>query len=388
VLPQVISNKRLLYLDNAATTQVAPEVADMVCRCMREDYGNPASAHHVGITAEKHVATASTRLLTAIGDDDGRLGRLIWTSGGTEGDAMGILGAGRGNAKAGTKAVISAVEHSAVRESAVLLSEAGFEVVTVPVADTGAVDPERFAEACDGAAVAGLMLVNNEIGTVEPVAETVRLAKERNPRLHFHCDAVQALGKVAIDVGALGVDSLAVAAHKLHGPKGVGALWLRQGARMAPLWGGGGHQGGLRSGTLNVPGIAGFGTAIELALANLEATQARFRGFAESLIAAAESSNKTFRINGSGAERAPHVLSLAFAGVPAEPLLHVLESRGVMVSAGSACSERDRRPSHVLSAIRLGPEFGTLRFSFGRFTSDDDIAQAQTVLKDALQTFA
>jgi cysteine desulfurase len=354
---------------------------------MRHDYGNPASAHHVGITADKKVAAARETLLNAIGDPEGELGDVVWTSGGTEGDALGILGAGRGNARTGKKVVISAVEHSAVRESAALLRDAGFEVVTVEVGETGAVDPQAFADACEGAAVAGLMLVNNEIGSIQPVAEATRLAKDKNPDLHVHCDAVQALGKVTIDVEALGVDTLAVAAHKLHGPKGVGALWLKNGARVSPLWGGGGHQGGLRSGTLNVPGISGFGTAIDMAMKSLSEHQHRFEMYAAQLLDAAEATGRKFRINGYGAPRAPHILSLAFQGCPAEPLLHVLESRGVMVSAGSACSERDRRPSFVLEAIGLGPDYGTIRLSFGRFTTDDDVARACTIIKDAVATF-
>jgi cysteine desulfurase len=222
---------------------------------------------------------------------------------------------------------------------------------------------------------------------IEPVAEATRLAKKTNPDLHVHCDAVQALGKIAIDVDELGVDSLAVAAHKLHGPKGVGALWLRNGARVAPLWGGGGHQGGLRSGTLNVPGISGFGKAIDIAMQTLGEHRERFEMYAAQLMDAAESTGKTFKVNGFGSPRAPHILSLAFEGCPAEPLLHVLESRGVMVSAGSACSERDRRPSPVLHALGLGPDYGTLRLSFGRFTTDEDVKAACSIIKDAVATF-
>src|SRR5690606_11744651 len=174
--------------------------------------------------------------------------------------------------------------------------------------------------------------VNNEIGTVQPVAELARAIKQRRPEAHVHCDAVQALGKLPVDVSALGVDSLAFAAHKLHGPKGVGALWLRKGARLVPLWAGGGQQDGLRSGTLNVPGIAGMGEAARLAVAGLAENQARWRDLAGILVAAALRSGVEITINGDGAPRAPHILSLAFAGVPAEPLLHVLESRGVLVS--------------------------------------------------------
>jgi cysteine desulfurase len=180
---------------------------------------------------------------------------------------------------------------------------------------------------------------------------------------------------------------MAVAAHKLHGPKGVGALWLRKGARLVPLWGGGGQQDGLRSGTLNVPAIAGLGEAARLAMDGLFERQARWRGFAEILRAAAMRCGVAIAINGQDAPRAPHILSVAFSGVPAEPLLHVLESRGVLVSAGSACSERQRRPSPVLSAIGVRPDQGTIRFSFGRTTTQDQVERAAEILIHAVRDF-
>jgi len=232
------------------------------------------------------------------------------------------------------------------------------------------------------------MLVNNEIGTVQPVADAVRAVRARRPDVHFHCDGVQALGKVAIDIGQLGVDSMAFSAHKIHGPKGAGALWLRRGGQLDALWGGGGHQSGLRSGTLNVPGISGMGEAIRLAEADREAHLARWTEFAGVFLDAVHGAGLRFQHNGAGAPRAPHVLSLAFSGVPAEPLLHVLESRGVLVSAGSACSERDRRPSPVLSAIGLGPEYGTVRLSFGRETTSAEVERAAATLVDAVRSLS
>jgi cysteine desulfurase len=179
---------------------------------------------------------------------------------------------------------------------------------------------------------------------------------------------------------------VAFSAHKIHGPKGSGALWHRHGCQLDAMWGGGGHQDGLRSGTLNVPGIAGMGEAVRIAVAEREQHTARWADFGAELVAAARSSGCEMRVNGEGAARSPHVVSVAFRGIPAEPLLHTLESRGVLVSAGSACSERDRRPSHVLQAIDLGADWGTVRMSFGRETSAADIEQAAAVLTDAVRS--
>ncbi len=361
----------------------------MVIDCMEEEYGNPASAHHLGISAERRVKQARAQVLDAIGDPDGALGDLVWTSGGTESDAIGVIGAARARARRGRHLVYSAIEHSAVRESIAQLCRAGWDATEVPVDREGVVAPERLAEAVTGETqVVALMLVNNEIGTIQPVAAAAAAARAVNPEVHVHCDGVQALGKIGIDVGALAVDTMAFSAHKIHGPKGSGALWLKRGVQVDPMWGGGGHQSGLRSGTLNVPGIAGMGAAARLAESEREEHAARWDEFARTFLEAVGAAGCRFRHNGAGAPRAPHVLSLAFAGAPAEPLLHVLESRGVLVSAGSACSERDRRPSPVLQAIGLGPEFGTVRLSFGRQTASADVERAAAILVDAVRSIS
>ncbi|MCG8419423.1 MAG: cysteine desulfurase [Proteobacteria bacterium] len=379
-----------IYLDNAATTRVAIEVAAVVEECMRADYGNPSSAHHMGIAAEKWIKQASDRVLAAIGDPGGQAGHLLWTSGGSESDALGVLGAARALKKRGKHIVYSAIEHPAVRESAHLLERDGWRVGAFSVSSAGVTEVERVLDAvAEDTAVVALMLVNNEIGTIQPVAEIARAVKERRPCIHIHCDAVQALGKIDIDVRALGADSVAFAGHKLHAPKGVGALWLRRDARIVPLWTGGGQQDGLRSGTYNVPGIAAMGEAVRLACEGdgLAERRARWMEFAELLVSAAHQSGVSVAINGGDGHRAPHIVSLAFAGIPAEPLLHVLESRGVLVSAGSACSERSRKPSPVLTAIGASRDDGTIRFSFGRDTTRQDIERAAEILIDAVKDF-
>jgi cysteine desulfurase len=375
-----------IYLDNAATTRVCREVSAVVVECMEEEYGNPASAHHLGISAERRIKQARVILLGAIGDPDGKLGDLVWTSGGTESDALGVIGAARARSRRGRHLVYSAIEHSAVRESIAQLCRSGWDATEVPVSSQGVISPDELAEAVTAETqVVALMLVNNEIGTLQPVAEAVRAARARRPDVHVHCDAVQALGKVPVDVGDLGADSVGFSAHKIHGPKGAGAMWLKRGLQIDAMWGGGGHQSGLRSGTLNVPGIAGMGEAVRLAEGERAAHAARWAEFAATLLEAVRAAGCRFQHNGARAPRAPHVLSLAFAGAPAEPLLHHLEGQGVLVSAGSACSERDRRPSPVLQAIGLGPDFGTVRLSFGRETTSAEVEKAAGILVDAVR---
>lgn len=377
-----------IYLDNAATTRVAPEVAAVVSECMQEDFGNPASAHFLGIRAESHIKEARRAVLAGLGDADGSRGDLVWTSGGTESDAMGVLGAARALRRRGQHVLYTVLEHSAVRESARQLADEGFQVETIPTRRQGVIDVDAVRERLrDDTVLVAVMLVNNEIGTIQPVAEITRAVKERRPEAHVHCDAVQAFGKIPVDAHGLGVDSMAVAAHKLHGPKGVGALWLRKGARLAPLWAGGGQQGGLRAGTLNVPGIAGLGAAARLAQDRMDERAARWRELAGRLITAARDTGVEVRVHGDEAERAPHIVSIGFGGVPAEPLLHVLESRGVLVSAGSACAARNRKPSSVLQAIGADARLGTLRFSFGRDTTADQVDRAAQTLIDAVRDF-
>ncbi|RMH41054.1 MAG: cysteine desulfurase [Deltaproteobacteria bacterium] len=373
-----------VYLDNAATTRVAAGVADVVVACLREDYGNPSSAHAAGIAAARRVKTARAALLAALGDEDAGAGDVYFTSGGTEADAIGTIGAAR--ARRGRHLLCSAIEHPAVLESLALLESDGWQVDRIPVTRDGVIDLDRAATMLrDDTAVVAVMLVNNEIGTIQPVADLARAVRDRCADAHVHCDAVQALGKIPIDVRALGVDSVAVSAHKLHGPKGVGALWLRRGARVRPLWAGGGQQRGVRSGTENVPGIAGFGEAARLATADLAAQGDRWRTMRQQLVDALRTAGVAVRENAAGAPRAPHIASLAIDGAPAEPLLHALEARGVLVSAGSACASRHKGPSHVLRAIRVPDRAGTLRVSFGRDTTFEQVTRAAEVLVDVLR---
>ncbi len=377
-----------IYLDNAATTRVDPTVAECALSCMREAYGNPSSAHHYGITAERAIKQATSQLAAAIGDPDGDRGELIWTSGGTESDALAVIGAARRQKRRKSHLLFSAIEHPAVSNSCRGLEAEGFRSEAISVTADGVIDLDgALAQITGETAVVAVMLVNNEIGTIQPIAALATQIAAKFPQIHIHCDAVQGLGKIPVDVHQLGVHSLAFAAHKIHGPKGVGALWLRKGRTIEALFGGGGQQAGVRPGTFNVPGIAAMGLAAELATRDVDGQRDRFDHQRNVLLEGARSTGVPFVQNGKNAPRAPHILSLAFEGIPAEPLLHVLESRGVLVSAGSACSERDRKPSAVLTAIGLPSDYGTVRMSLGRDTASADVDRAADILSAAVKSF-
>jgi cysteine desulfurase len=307
------------------------------------------------------------------------------TSGGTEADALAVIGAAA--ASRGRHLVVSSLEHPAVLRSAEQLAARGFTLTQVPARPDGTIAPEAVVGALrPDTAVVAVMLVNNELGTVQPVAAIARALRAAGFRGHLHSDAVQAAGFLKVDVASLGADSVALSAHKLHGPKGVGALWVRPGARLEPLWDGGRQEKGLRSGTENVPGAVGFGKAAALARATDAAGVARLRDRLEAEIATAlPSARPTVP---PGTPRAPHVASLTLPGLPAEPILHALEARGVYVSAGSACASRTRGPSHVLKAIGLPDDVAVLRFSLSRQTRAEDLAPAVAALVAAVAEVA
>lgn len=378
----------MIYLDNAASTPVAEEVLALVARVAREDFANPSASHPAGAAARRRIATARDQLLAALGDPGGAAGEVVWTSGGTESNALGVMGAARA---AGPGAVVvSALEHPAVASSAAHLG-AAWPVRVAPVTAAGVIEPAALAELVDDTTrVVAVMLVSNELGSIQPVAELARAARARAPGVHVHCDATQALGKLAIDVAALGVDSLGVAGHKLHGPKGTGALWLRRGVTVAPLWGGGGQQGGLRHGTQDAPGAAGLGLAAARAVAARPAAAARWRAMTDVLVAAAAASGVPWRILpvDDPAARAPHLVSLAFEGVSADGLRTVLASRGVIASSGSACAAPGARPSGALAAIGLPATWGMVRLSYGLETTAAEVEAAAGILTAVVRDLA
>ena len=370
-----------VYLDNAASTRIGDDVLALMTEVMRTAWGNASSQHPQGAAARAHIAAARRRVLAAMGDDgdgDG-LGDVVWTSGCTEADALAVLGAARTRPGA---IVVSSIEHAAVGALAARLGASRPAVFVEPGGDA-AIDPEAVARAAGDAAVAAIVMVQNEIGAIQPVAAIAAAVRRANPSCHIHVDAAQAFGKIAIDARAIGADSIAIAAHKLHGPKGVGALWLRRGAVLEPLWVGGGQQAGLRGGTQDAPGAAGLGLAAERAVAALPEARARWLGFAGRITAQLAARGVAFTQLVPDERRAPHILALGIAGVPAGALRTVLASRGVYISTGSACAERDGHgPSPVLVAIGLPADTGMCRLSFALDTTAEEVEVAAATLAD------
>jgi cysteine desulfurase len=381
----------MTYLDNAASTEPLPEVLDAVRATAAELYANPASAHAGGAAAARALAQARAEVAQAL---DVEPAELLFTSGGTEADALGVVGAAR--AARGRHIVLSALEHPAVMRCAEVLAADGYALDVVAPASNGVVSAEAVAAAVrPETAVVAVMLVNNELGTQQPVADIARLLGKPGDRKrpHFHVDAVQAFALSRLRPRALDADSVAVSAHKLHGPRGAGALWLRAGARIAPLWVGGGQERGLRGGTENLPALAGFGVAARLTRAAVEggagAEVATLRDrFEQAAIAAVAPIVPGARLTVTGAPRAPHIASLAFPGLPAEPLLHALEARGVLASAGSACASKTAGPSPTLKAVGIDDRTAVLRFSFSRLSRPADADAAVAALVDAAAELA
>jgi cysteine desulfurase len=383
---------RMVYLDNAASTRPAPEVLAAVRAVEDAFFANPASAHGLGAGAARAVEAARDEVAAALG---AQAAEIVFTGGGTEANALGLLGAAR--ASRGRHVVIGGLEHPAVARSAERLAAEGFEITTVAPTPEGLVRAADLAAATrPDTAVVALMLVNNELGTLQPVAELARALAAAIPdggrarRPHLHVDAVQAFGLLRVRPTALGADSLAISGHKAHGPKGIGALWLRAGARVIPLWDGGRQERGLRSGTENVAGCVGLGRAAALAVtaqdegapAAIEKLRDRLeREILDAVAPIVPGARRTV----TDAPRAPHIASLAFPGFPAEPLLHALEARGVYASAGSACASRTRGSSAVLKAIGIDDDTAVLRFSLARTTTAAEIDAAVDALRGAVE---
>jgi cysteine desulfurase len=366
-----------IYLDNAASTRVSDDVVALMTEVMRTAWGNPGAQHPQGAAARAYIETARQRVLGALGDAG--LGDLVWTSGCSEANALAVLGAARRRLG---RIVLSTLEHPAVTTLADRLEAEGREVVRVAPGRDGVIEADVLARAARGAGVVALIAVQNELGVVQPIAALAAAIRETAPDCHVHVDAAQAIGKVALAVGVLGVDSLAIAGHKLHGPKGAGALWLRTGVPLEPLWVGGGQQRGLRGGTQDTPGVAGLGLAVERAVAALAAARARWLEQASRVITILDERLGGVRQLVPDHRRAPHILALSIAGVPASALRTVLASRGVYVSTGSACAAGDAKANPVLAAIGLPPDHGMLRLSFGLDTELADVERAAHVVAE------
>jgi len=368
------------YLDNAASTQPLPEVIEAVARALREHFANPSSLHAPGTAAARALDTAREQVASLV---HAQPEEVIFTGGGTEANALGLVGAAR--AARSRHLVVSAIEHAAVLDSARRLAEEGWQVDEVTPGPDGRVTAETVLAAVrPETAVVAVMLVNNEIGTVQPVADIARGLRALGRKLHFHVDAVQAAGLWPVDVRTAGADSLAISAHKLHGPKGAGALWLRARKRLVPLHGGGGQERGLRSGTENLPACIGFGVAA--AAAGQDGSAARrvagLRDRLEALVFAKLASAR--RAVPADTPRAPHIASILLPDVPAEPVLHALEAHGVYASEGAACGARAHEQSRVLGALGIPPTTGALRFSLSRLTTAEEIEHSAVALAESV----
>ena len=367
------------YLDNAATTRVSDAVMEKMKQAFLTDFGNPSSMHQKGMDAEQYIKEAKKQIADTLKCEPSE---LVFTSGGTESNNMALIGTALANKRTGNRIITTRIEHASVYQPLLFLEELGFNVTFAPVDEDGRVKIAELAEAVtDETILVSVMYVNNEIGCVEPIAEIAKRIKEKNPKVLFHVDAIQAYGKMKIQPAKEGIDLLSVSGHKIHGPKGSGFLYIKNKTKIKPILHGGGQEKGMRSGTENVPAIAGLGQAAKDMYANLEANRKHLFALKERL---AERLSKVegVTLNGIPEEgilaTAPHVLSVSFAGIRSEVLLHALEERGVYVSSGSACSSNHPDISGTLVAIGVKKELldATLRFSFSVTTTLEEVDYA------------
>jgi cysteine desulfurase len=362
-----------VYLDNHATTPLDPRVLEAMLPYFQEKFGNAASRHHsFGWEAEKAVDEARQQVAGLIGADPRE---IIFTSGATESNNLALKGVAEAYAGRGNHIITVATEHKAVLDTCRRLEKSGWKVTYLPVMPDGLLELDRLREAItDRTILASVMYANNEIGVIQAISGIARICKDRG--VLFHCDAVQAAGKVAVDAIRDNIDLMSLSAHKMYGPKGVGALYVRRKdprVRLAAQIDGGGHERGMRSGTLNVPGIVGFGAACAIARSQMAAEAARLGTLRDRLRAKLETGLDEVHVNGSMEHRLPHNLNMSFAGVDSESLLMGLND--VALSSGSACTSATIEPSHVLRALGIGEErtHGAIRFGLGRFNTEEEI---------------
>ena len=386
----------LVYLDNSATTRQYDEVTELMSRAMRENFGNPSSLHSLGLKAEKEVKNARKILAQSLG---AREEEVFFTSCGTESDNTVLMGAAQAKKRRGKKIIVSAVEHPAILEPAKKLESMGFEVAYIGVDKQCRLNMESLKNAVtDDTILISVMGVNNETGTIMPIEEIARFKEEYN-RTHgtdiwLHTDAVQAFGKILVNLKKeyKGVDFLSASAHKIHGPKGMGLLYMKKGLNLVPFLLGGGQERHMRSGTENTPGIVGFGKAADLAMRDFDERIQRMSTARQRLLEQICAEIKDIRINSpEGEEACPSVLNLSFLGTRGEVLLHTLEQDGIFVSTGSACfsNHSSAKGSHVLNAMGLKPKEieGAIRFSFSEFNTEEEIDFTADKVKAAVARF-
>lgn len=363
-----------VYLDNSATTKCYESVRDLVGKVMCEDYGNPSSMHKKGVDAEKYVRESKETLAKLLKVQEKE---LFFTSGGTESDNLALIGCARANKRAGKHLITSSIEHPAILNTMRYLEEEeGFRVTFLPVDKDGRIKLQALKEAlCEETILVSIMYVNNEVGSVQPIEEAVQIVKNYNKNILFHVDAVQGFGKYRIHPKRIGVDLMSISGHKIHGPKGTGLLYVNEKVKIKPIVFGGEQQKNVRSGTENVPGIAGIGLAAKEIYKDFDAKIAKMRELKNYFIEGVQKI-ENITIHGRMDEMsAPHIISVGFAGIRSEVLLHTLEDKGIYVSSGSACASNHPAISGVLKGIGAGTQYldATLRFSLSEFTTKEEI---------------
>ena len=373
-----------VYLDNSATTKISEGVRDKFIKPLYEDYGNPSSMHRLGVKAEQYIKEATETIAASLKVEPKE---IVFTSGGTEANNLALIGTAMANKRRGNHIITSRIEHPSVHQSLIYLEEQGFEISFVPVDSTGRLIKEKLYEMIkDNTMIVSIMYVNNEIGAVQDIAEISSAIKKMKKDVIFHVDAVQAFGKYRIYPKREGIDLLSFSGHKIHGPKGIGALYVSDKVKINPTMHGGGHQRGIRSGTENVPGIAGLGQAVSELYMNFEEKIARMYYLKQKFL------KEVIKLEGVTVngipiacteeyeleylqKTAPHIMNVSFSGVRSEVFLHSLEDKGIYVSSGSACSTHHTTPSATLTAIGLPKDLmeSTLRFSMSELTTEDEI---------------
>lgn len=377
------------YLDNAATTPVFSEVKDIMGKVMEEDFGNPSSKHTKGIVAERYMKEAAEIIA---GKLKCQPKEIIFTSGGTESNNMALIGTALANKRAGKHIITTRIEHASVHEPLGFLEEMGFEVTYLPVDKNGRVSAEQVKQALrEDTTLVSVIYANNEIGSVQPVAEIGKMLQNEKPDVIFHTDAIQAFGKYKIVPKRLGVDLMSVSGHKIHGAKGTGFLYVRDGVKIRPILFGGGQQKGMRSGTENVPGIAGLGVAVKEIYQNHSGKTEKLY-YLKKMLTDGLLQYEGVVVHGIDGmlpeEAAPHIVSAGFASVKSEVMLHALAQEGVYVSSGSACSSNHPELSGTLQAIGVQKEYldSTLRFSLSALTTQEQVQYAVSMVGKLLPT--
>ncbi len=373
-----------VYLDNSATTRCFDEVAALMTQIMCEDYGNSSSLHRKGVQAEKYIRYAKDVIARNLKVNEKE---IFFTSGGTESDNLALIGCARANCRSGRHLITTQIEHPAVLKTMKHLEEEGFRVTYLPVDQKGCIRLEDLQRAITGETIlVSIMHTNNEVGSMQPIAQAGALIKKMNPKILFHVDAVQGYGKFRIYPKKMKIDLLSVSGHKIHGPKGVGFLYVDEKVKIKPILFGGGQQNGIRSGTENVPAVAGLAKAVEMVYGNLDQEIENLYRIKRAFVEGVQKIDDVI-VNGHPDETgAPHVVSVSIRGVRSEVLLHALEDQGIYVSAGSACSARKPQPSATLRAMGVSEELlgSTIRFSFSVFTTMEEINYTLQTMYDII----